>query len=83
MCVSNFRSVGPTVQPAKCKQTLPKISPFPLMWEVIYCRVPPSKGLGYGGVRRLVEGSQMLKAIKLPTNNAKYTPYLILTSTEN
>ena len=37
---SNPRSVGPTVQPAECKetdsdkQTLPKTLPLPLTWEV-------------------------------------------------
>ena len=38
MCVLNFRSIGPTGQPAEPKQThrqtIPKILPLPLTWEV-------------------------------------------------
>ncbi len=51
--------------------------------NIIYCRVPPPRG---SKLRWRVEGSQTRREralaeasnLKLPTNNAEYTPYSIL-----
>ncbi len=57
-----------------------------LLKHIVACHLPGTPS--YGGVRTWVEGSQTrgdpalaeaaLRTIKLPTNNAEYTPYSIL-----